>query len=179
MKLRKNEPQWRPRMELEYLSEPLGLEMLEKLTGLGLTWNEIARRLGCEPVSLIDYVDTHTECLQAVSRGAILCANTNAECALYKRATGYSYDEETYELKGLDDQNKPVYMMTKKVRKHLAPDVNALKMWLKNREPDRWSDDVAVNVNQVYISSEEKAKEVRSALVEVLGYDPYSLSADD
>ena len=73
------------------------------------------------------------------------------EQALLKRAVGYSYVETTRELQSeneevIDDEDEEseisiqTLAVTKKVTKHMAPDVTAEIFWLKNRQPQRWSD---------------------------------------
>jgi len=59
-------------------------------------------------------------------------ANNAVEGALYKRAVGYDYYEETHELV------EGEMILTKRVRKHVSPDVKAIMAWLYNRLPDRW-----------------------------------------
>lgn len=54
------------------------------------------------------------------------------EQALLKRALGYDYDEITTEL--VEGQMR----VTKKIRKHVSPDVKACLSWLFSRRPDRW-----------------------------------------
>lgn len=61
-------------------------------------------------------------------------ADIEVENALYKRATGYSYDEvkEEYE----------VGILTKRTvtKKFIPPDTGAQIFWLKNRRPNTWRD---------------------------------------
>lgn len=59
-------------------------------------------------------------------------ANMSVEEALFKRATGYDYWEEVWEL--VEGQ----VIMTKKYKKHLPPDTKAILHWLFNKLPDQW-----------------------------------------
>lgn len=169
MQLRRYEAQHRPALDLDYLSSPEGLELLAKMTALGLTWSQMASRLGCKPASLIEYVKTHKECSDKVNEALRLVASVNVEGALYKRATGYDYTEETYEMKGFDEYGQPIYLKTKEVVKHMPPDVNAAKTWLKTMEPDMWKDDAQIQVNNVYLDAEDKLLAARQRIDEVLG----------
>jgi hypothetical protein len=54
------------------------------------------------------------------------------EEALLKRATGYDYWEEVWELVEGD------VIMTKKYKKHMPPDVKAILTYLYNKLPGRW-----------------------------------------
>jgi len=84
------------------------------------------------------------------------------EQSLLKRAVGYSYVETTRELQADESEeafesayfpgtpslihkeekesSTQTLAVTKKVTKHMAPDVTAQIFWLKNRKPQRWSD---------------------------------------
>ena len=59
-------------------------------------------------------------------------ANYAVEDALYRRATGYDYEERTYEL--LEGE----MVLTKVYSKHMPPDVKAILAWLYNRKPELW-----------------------------------------
>lgn len=59
-------------------------------------------------------------------------ADNSVEGALYRRAVGYDYDEKTYEL--IEGEMR----LTKRVTKHVTPDVKAIMAWLYNRMPERW-----------------------------------------
>ena len=59
-------------------------------------------------------------------------SNLSVEEALLQRATGYDYWEETHEL--VEGQ----LVLTKKVKKHVPPDVKAIMHYLYNRLPNRW-----------------------------------------
>ena len=58
--------------------------------------------------------------------------DANVENALYKRATGYNYTEDTWEL--VEGELR----MTRQIVKHVPPDVKAILAWLYNRQPNRW-----------------------------------------
>ena len=55
-------------------------------------------------------------------------ADTEVVVSLYKRATGYDYEETVPTKSG-----KCVL-----VKKHAPPDVGAQQYWLNNRQPDNW-----------------------------------------
>ena len=59
-------------------------------------------------------------------------ANMSVEEALLKRAVGYDYWEEIWELV------EGEVILTKKMKKHLPPDTKAILMWLYNRMPLVW-----------------------------------------
>lgn len=59
-------------------------------------------------------------------------ADYTVEDALFRRAVGYDYWEEIWELV------EGEVIMTKKIKKHLPPDVKAIMAWLYNRLPNQW-----------------------------------------
>ena len=59
-------------------------------------------------------------------------ANSSVEEALLKRAQGYDYWEEYWEL--IEGELR----LTKKCKKHVPPDVKAILSWLYNRLPGQW-----------------------------------------
>lgn len=73
-----------------------------------------------------------SEDLRKACANAKEVADLTVEDALYKRATGYDYTEDTFELVEGEMRH------TKQVTKHVPPDVKALMMWLYNRLPNRW-----------------------------------------
>ena len=60
----------------------------------------------------------------------------SVEDALFKRAVGYRYDEETKEVELGDSEKKTKRVVTKEV----VPDATACMFFLMNRAPDRWAD---------------------------------------
>ena len=64
-------------------------------------------------------------------------AQIQVENALFKRATGYEYEEVTRERRTMDDGTHKV-VVTKKVLKQVAADVGAAVFWLEHRAPNKW-----------------------------------------
>lgn len=59
-------------------------------------------------------------------------ANSTVEEALLKRAKGYDYWEESWEL--IEGELR----LTRKYKRHVPPDVKAILAWLYNRLPGSW-----------------------------------------
>ena len=59
-------------------------------------------------------------------------ANSDVENALLRRATGYDYWEEIWDLV------EGELILTRKLKKHVPPDTKAILSWLYNRLPNRW-----------------------------------------
>lgn len=89
-----------------------------------------------------------SEFSESIKKGKDEFDSREVEQCLLKRCKGYSYVETTRELQTdsgeLFDEESEVaiqtLVVTKKVNKHMAPDVTAQIFWLKNRQPQRWSD---------------------------------------
>jgi hypothetical protein len=65
--------------------------------------------------------------------------NSMVESALYNMAIGYT-EQETKEIyKG--EKLAETIIITKEV----APDLNAIKLWLYNREPEKWKEKIVSN----------------------------------
>lgn len=112
----------------EWLTED-ALEVLRGWARSGLTDEQIAGNCGIATGTLYEWKKRYPEIAEALKKGKAW-ADTQVENALFKRATGYEYEEVTYE------DGKPV----KRVIKHVAGDVTAQIYWLKNRRPDLWRD---------------------------------------
>ena len=58
--------------------------------------------------------------------------NGVAQDALYRRAVGYDYWEEVYDL--IEGELR----LSRKLKKHMPPDTKAIMQWLFNRLPLQW-----------------------------------------
>lgn len=112
----------------EWLTDD-ALEVLKGWARSGLTDEQIAENCGIAVRTLYEWKNRYPQIMQALKKGKAW-ADTQVENALFKRAIGYEYDEVTYEY-GVE---------TKRVKKHVSPDVTAQIYWLKNRRPDLWRD---------------------------------------
>lgn len=65
-------------------------------------------------------------------------ADENVEHALYDRACGIRYDEETYERAPDPETGEPVMVLKKRVTKFVPPDTTSALFWLTNRMPGRY-----------------------------------------
>lgn len=73
-----------------------------------------------------------SEDLRKACSVALETTNSSVEESLLKRAMGYDYTEDTYELVEGD------LRLTKRVTRHVVPDTKAILAWLYNRLPNRW-----------------------------------------
>jgi len=100
----------------------------------GATDRELAVMFGLDPISIQRWRETYTEFDDALSDGRTM-ADARVTRALFERAVGYSHPEE--KIFQWDGE-----IITHDTIKHYAPDVNAIKLWLTNRQKDAWKDRV-------------------------------------
>lgn len=116
----------------------------------GLTDKQIAKNLGISESTLNDYKKKHPEFLESLKGGKEI-VDFEVENALLKRALGYKYTEVTKErILRKDERGQPLVdihgfptyemVVTKTVKKEVAPDTTAQIFWLKNRKPKQWRD---------------------------------------
>ena len=110
------------------------LEQVEEWSSRGMTQKDMAKALGVGYTSFRNYKEEYPELQEAIDRGQI-SAVQEVEGALFKRAIGYEYEEETEELKNIDGKKTA---FKRKVKKHQAGDTLAMMYYLNNRAPDKW-----------------------------------------
>ena len=109
------------------------LILLEGWARDGLTDEQIAKNIGISRASLYEWKKKEVDIFDALKKGKEVI-DFEVENALLKRALGYEYEEEIYE-NGI---------LTKKVKKQVAPDTTAQIFWLKNRKKEQWREKVEV-----------------------------------
>lgn len=118
------------------------LELIEGWARNGLSNQQIALNLGIGETTFYDFVKQHPELNEVLYKGRE-DAEIYVENALFKRAVGYSHTETTRERQKVFDEDgkwtgEYKMVLTKKVIKHVVPDVDAQKYWLEHRAPKRW-----------------------------------------
>ena len=113
----------------------------------GLTEAQVAKKLGISVSTFEVYKNKHPEFLEAVKKGKAP-VDFEVENALLKRALGYTYEEKhtVTKIQGKGDKAEATVAEVKKTVKHIASDPTAAIFWLKNRDPERWRDNKAVEV---------------------------------
>ena len=120
------------------------LERIEKWAKEGATAKDIAAKLKIAYSTLRKYIDLgqdgdgrYTALSDAFARGCEV-SDDAIETALFNRAKGIEYEEQTFE-RGLNKQTG-LYeeVCTKRVTKFIPPDPTSAMFWLTNRRPDRW-----------------------------------------
>lgn len=137
--------------------EPDGLLLLEGWAREGLTDEQIAHNMGVATRTYYEWLASHQQIAQALKRGKAP-VDLEVENALLKRALGYEYTETMTEVS--DEGTK-----TRKIRKHMAPDVTAQIFWLKNRRPDRWREKQQIEVGS---DTMDRVKEILGGVESVI-----------
>lgn len=132
---------------------------LDLITGLarnGCSDEQIAYHCGVSYSTFNRYKSNYPELVEALLIGREL-SDIMVENALFKRAVGYSYTETTQEAKLDKDSGEYIMRTTKKVRKHVVPDVEAAKFWLKNRRTKDWKDNPGIGSSDM--DNDQRIKE--------------------
>lgn len=115
-----------------WLSED-GITLIAGWRRQGVPLTEIATEyIGVSKTAFFGHWYKESEGLRKACAVSLDIANAEVENSLLKRATGYDYEEETYEL--VEGELRK----TKVVTKHVPGDVKAILSWLYNRLPNRW-----------------------------------------
>ena len=105
----------------------------------GLSDEQMAHNIGITTTTLYDWKKKYPAFSEALARGKEV-VDIEVENALLKRAKGYDYIETTSELiADKNAKNKAVMKVTKRVTRHVPPDVKAIVFWLTNRKSE-WRD---------------------------------------
>lgn len=130
-----------------------GIIVIEGWTRDGLSEKQIAENIGVAYSTFRDWKKRFPALSAALKKGKDF-SDRQVENALYKKALGYDYVEETYKIvstkeKRVEERNGkkivvevPVdkEVLVKKTTKHVSPDTGAAAFWLKNRMRDVWRD---------------------------------------
>lgn len=103
---------------------------------MGASDQQLAEFFGIKKATLDLWKRKHPDFEHSIKEAKFV-ADTKVAASLYHRAIGYDF-EEVHEMKGRD-RNGETYNYTKKIKKHLPPDVKAALIWLVNRQPEHWT----------------------------------------
>lgn len=122
--------------------EPEGLLLIEGWAKDGLIDEQIAYNMGINVSTLYEWKKKYNEITEALKKGKEV-VDRAVENALLKRALGYDIEEVTTEYNFAMEKE----IVTKRVKKHIAPDTTAMIYWLNNRKPEAWRNKQEVNAN--------------------------------
>lgn len=119
------------------------LDKIARWAEQGATQEEIAKKLRIGKSTFKKYLalgekgETPYVDLMACFAPACAVADDEVEAAMFKRATGYSYNEDTYTTV-IDKKGKEHQVLSKRVVRHMPPDPTSAMFWLTNRRADKW-----------------------------------------
>lgn len=113
-----------------YLSEE-GLKIVRGWRRNGTPLTKIAEYIGISRTAFWGWYRESESLREACATGKEL-ADLSVEEALYRKATGYDYIEETYDL--IEGEMR----LAHKYKRHMPPDTKAILSWLYNRLPNQW-----------------------------------------
>ncbi len=120
------------------------IDKIKKWLSQGATGKSVAKNLHISYDTFRDYRRRGEKgeepyvLLSAAFAEAAKAPDDEVENALWKRACGIWYDEQTFETKWNDAEEAFVEVCTKRVRKYVPPDPTSATFWLTNRRPDKW-----------------------------------------
>ncbi len=115
------------------------LPVVRKMAKAGMTELEIADSLDVAPVTLIQWKAKYPRFANALELGKKQSVKRVSR-ALYHRAVGYTHDQERV----FNDKGNIVKTVQ---REHIPPDINAIKFYLTNRDPENWQDRTGLDVS--------------------------------
>lgn len=135
------------------------LHFIEKWARDGLSEDQIAKNLGVNRSTLSAYKLKNKDLVDALKRGRAGIV-TEIENALVRRALGYEYEEvKTY----IKDEGDKMVKYTEKTKKHLAPDVGACAILLKNKDRGNWSDNpLKLEIEREMLELHKKAQGLKT-----------------
>lgn len=115
-------------------------EQALKLCKLGASDDELADFFGVCQKTINNWKLVEPKFLQSIREGKDKFDSDLIESSLKHRASGYSHEEEK-----IFCSNGEIVRAT--TTKHYPPDTSAIKLWLTNRDPDRWRDKQELEVS--------------------------------
>ena len=128
-----------PKGKYQEWLEKDGLDLISGWARDGLTDKQIAKNMGISERTYYEWNKKYPQISQAIKIGK-KPVDYAVENALLKSALGFTYTEETSELKWDRASGQEVMKVTKTVKKYAPPNPVSIFYWLKNRRPDMWRD---------------------------------------
>jgi iron-sulfur cluster repair protein YtfE (RIC family) len=135
-------------------------EQSYKLCLLGAIDAELANFFEVNEDTIATWKKRHKKFSEAVKSGKEK-ADAEVALSLFKRATGYRYEEATSEMQYDREKEANKLVVTKVVTKEVSPDTGACMAWLKNRQKTKWRDrqDLEISGKVVMFQGEEELED--------------------
>jgi hypothetical protein len=116
----------------------------------GFTDLKLAKLFSVCKATITNWKREHPKFLASIIKGKDEFNSAMAEDSLLKRVKGFSYNEATKKRIPIRDEDGEItgYQMetVKSVRKYVPPDQRSVEFFLKNRNPERWRNELDVNI---------------------------------
>lgn len=108
----------------------------------GFTESQLAEVFDVSEQTINVWKHKHPKFVESIRSGRDDYDSVLVEKSLRRRALGYEYKEITREMRGAIDVNtgEGKLSITKEVTKEVIGSVEAERLWLINRQPERWRD---------------------------------------
>lgn len=134
-------------------------KLAKRLIGLDYTQEQAAQHLCISVETFILWKKKYPEFLKAIEQGKYEPIK-KVTGSLFKKANGYDYEEEVYEViypednKGKKGKNgkpmgrkkKPEKRLVRTIKKHIPGDVNAQKFILTNKDKKLWQESSKIEI---------------------------------
>lgn len=109
-----------------------GINLMANWRSNGVTVKDMVEKyLGVSLTTYHNWLKESDDMREALNRSKEV-ADSAVENALFKRACGYDWWEETHEL--LEGELR----LVRKIKRHVSPDTKAIMQWLFSRLPNKW-----------------------------------------
>lgn len=117
--------------KVDWWRSEAGLDLIRGWRGKGKTIKEVIASMGIDPRTFRSWRKKYPEFNEAIEVGRDV-AVSRVEQSLFKRACGYDYIEQVYELV------EGEMMLVREYHRHMPPDVKAALSFLYNRDCKNW-----------------------------------------
>ena len=117
--------------KVDWWRSEAGLDLIRGWRGKGKTIKEVITMMGIDPRTFRSWRKKYPEFNDAIEIGKEV-AISRVEQSLFKRACGYDYIEQVYEL--VEGELR----LIREFHKHMPPDVKAALSFLYNRDSKHW-----------------------------------------
>ena len=132
----------------------------------GVTDDELAFSFGLDPKIIKGWRKMYPDFDKAIEEGRTV-ADLEVIEALHKKAIGHT---RTYDVAKMVGRGDHAHLATVTLTEDVSPETNAIRYWLGNRDPDRWSERRHVQVTgkggepAIGVKSETKMQLMNSIL---------------
>lgn len=117
--------------KIDWWTSKQGIELISSWRQEGASIKDIYEKIGVDVRTFRSWRQKCPDLEEALVVGKEI-TNARVIDALYKRAVGFYYDEEQYDLV------EGEMMLTRRYRRYCPPDTKAILSWLFNRYPQEW-----------------------------------------